>query len=263
MRCKGLSLLLTLAMLAGAAAYAQTATIPGGPSESDSLKAMVAIFNDPNSQPSAFDAAVDSFERQFPKSTNMIRVLVTAVRYHRLRQEFLPELHYGMAALKLDPGDLYVMSSLGMAIPDNVNPNDLDMDELLSQAKGYDEAVLATTGTFQITAQGFVFSGIHYTKKQAHELDDNLSGPAYISLGRIAMMRQKYADAVTAFRSALAYQPTADTQAQTYYYIGAAEVAAQQNTAAKADLAKARSLAPSSQLLQKMIAIQETKLSGN
>lgn len=263
MRRPAVTLTLLLALFTGAMAFAQTATIPTGPSERDSLKAMVQIFNDPNSQPSTFDAAIDSFQQHFPTSKNMVRVLVLAVRYHRMRQEFLPELHYGLAALKLDPHDLYVMSSLGMAIPDNVNPNDLNLEQLLKEAESYDQQVLEVTQTFQITAKGLDFAGMHYTEKQAHELTDNLAGPAYVSLGQIAMLRQQYAQAVAAYKSALAFQPTADVQAQSYYHMGTAEVAAQQSAAAKADLAKARALARGSQLLQRMIAVQEAKLNGN
>lgn len=263
MRRLVVTLTVLVAMLTAARAFAQTATIPTGPSEPQSLKAMVQIFNDPNSQPSAFDAAIDSFQQHFPSSKNMIRVLVLAVRYHRMRQEFLPELHYGLAALKLDPHDLYVMSSLGMAIPDNVSPNDLNLEQMLQEAEGYDQQVLAVVRSFQITAKGLNYAGIHYTEQQAHELTDNLAGPAYVSLGQIAMLRQQYAQAVAAYRSALAFQPTAGVQAQSYYHMGAAEVAAQQVAAARADLAKARALAPGSQLLQKMIAVQEAKLSGN
>lgn len=263
MRHPAVSLMLLLALFTGALAFAQTATIPAGPSERDSLKAMVQIFNDANSQPSSFDAAIDKFQQQFPASKNLIRVLVLAVRYHRVRQEFLPELHYGLAALKLDPHDLYVMSSLGMAIPDNVSPNDLDLEQLLGEAESYDQQVLAVVKSFQITEKGLDYAGMHYTEKQAHELTDNLAGPAYVSLGQIAMLRQQYAQAVAAYRSALAFEPAATVQAQSYYHMGAAEVAAQQFAAAKADLAKARALAPGSQLLQKMIAVQEAKLSGN
>lgn len=263
MHIKGVAAGLALVLMTGTLAFAQTATIPTGPSERDSLKAMVQIFNDPNSQPSTFDAAIDSFQQHYPTSKNMVRVLVLAVRYHRMRQEFLPELHYGLAALKLDPHDLYVMSSLGMTIPDNVSPNDLNLEQLLSEAESYDQQVLAVVKTFQITAKGLDFAGTHYTKKRAHELTDNLAGPAYVSLGQIAMLRQKYPEAVAAYKSALAFQPAAAVQAQSYYHMGAAEVAAQQFAAAKADLAKARALAPGSRLLQRMIAVQEAKLNGN
>ncbi|MGH9476974.1 MAG: hypothetical protein ACRD1C_11675 [Terriglobales bacterium] len=252
-----------VALSAGAIMAApQTAQIPAGPTEVQSLKSLVQIFNDSNSQPATFDNAVEQFQQQFPHSSRMIPVLVLAVRYHRLRREFLPELRYGVAALRLDPHDLYVMSSLGQAIPDNVSPSDLNVEQLLTQAEGYDQQVLAAVQGFQITPGGLDFAGIHYSETNAHRLSDNLAGPAYISLGAIAMLRQQYPAAASAYRKALTYQPDAGTQAQTYYHIGAAEAAAHQNDAAKADLAKARSLAPSSQLLQRLIQAEEAKLSG-
>ncbi|MGH9488729.1 MAG: hypothetical protein ACRD04_14225 [Terriglobales bacterium] len=252
---------LLLALLLTSGAWAQTATLPGS-TEAQSLNALRAIFNDPNSQPATFDSAVDAFRQQFPHSKNTLLVLVTAVRYHRIRQEFLPELRYGVAALKLDPHILYVLSSLGQAIPDNVSTTDLNLDQLLEQAESYDQQVLAITLGFHITAQGLDFAGIHYSPTIAHRLQDNLAGPAYVSRGRIAALRGQYEQAVASYKSALAYQPEAAVQAETYYHMGQAEVQAQQTVAAKADLAKARTLAPTSQILQRLIQIEETKLAG-
>lgn len=253
---------LAVALACAAWARPQTAQLPSGPTEAESLKSLVSLFNDPNSQPAAFDSAVDQFQLRFPQSPKMIPVLVLAVRYHRMRQEFLPELRYGVAALKLDPHDLYVMSSLGQAIPDNVSPNDLNLDQLLSEAEDYDQQVLAVVRGFHITAAGLDFSGIHYNQTNAHKLEQNLAGPAYLSLGEIAVLRQQYPAAVAAYQQALAYQPEPETQAQTYYHMAMAEVAAQHRDAASADLAKARALAPNSPLLQRQIQSAQAKLAG-
>jgi tetratricopeptide (TPR) repeat protein len=161
----------------------------------------------------------------------------------------------------LDPHDVYVLSSLGMAIPDNVKTTDLDMDQRLSQAESFDQQVLAVTAEFQITAEGLTYGGRHYTQAQAQTLRDNLNSGAYLSLGRIATLRQQYPEAIAAFQKAIAFQPQLPEQAQSYYQIGVAQAGAKNVTAARAAFARARQLAPKSELLQKMVQIAEDKLS--
>lgn len=246
-------------MMLGTAAVAQNASITQV-SEADSLKNITQLFNDPATPAATFDTAVDLFREAYPQSKKMLPVLVTAVRFHRLHGNYLPELHYGLLALQLDPHDLYVLSSLGMAIPDNVKTTDLDMDQRLSQAENFDQQVLAVTGGFQITAGGLSFGGRHYTQAQGQTLRDNLNSGAYLSLGRIATARGKYPEAVAAFEKAITFQPELAEQAQSYYQIGVAQAGAKNVSAARAAFAKARQLAPKSGLLQRMVQIAEDKL---
>ncbi|MGH9467342.1 MAG: hypothetical protein ACRD1Y_08295 [Terriglobales bacterium] len=257
-RCLGLVLTAGLLVAAVGAQARPAAATP----ETQSLQAIDKLVADPNTQPAALDAAVDQFRQQYPHSPNTLHVLVLTVRFHRERQEFLPELRYGEAALAIAPGNLYTLSSLGQAIAQNVSSSDLDFDQLLQQAEGYDRDVLAATQKFHITAQGMAFAGAHYTPAQARLLDDFLSAPAYISLAQIARLRGDYSGAVAAYRRALPHLTHANVQAQTYYEIGTAEASAHQDAAAKADLDKAGALAPDSQLMQRMVKDAETKL-GN
>ena len=249
-------------LFGGARAVAQNAQI-SRLSEADSLTNITRLFNDPNTPASTFDSAVDLFREAYPQSPKMLPVLVTAVRFHRLRGDYLPELHYGLLALQSDPHDVYVLSSLGMAIPDNVKTTDLDMDQRLSQAEGFDQQVLSVTGAFQITAAGFDYFGRHYTEAQAETLRNNLNSGAYLSLGRIATVRGQYPEAIAAFEKAITFQPQPAEQAQTYYHIGVAQAGAKNPAAAHAAFAKARQLAPKSELLQKMVQLAEDKLNGN
>lgn len=243
-------------------AQAQTAHI-STLSEADSLTGITRLFNDPNTLPSSFDSAVDLFREAYPQSKKMLPVLVTAVRFHRLHGDYLPELHYGLLALQVDPHDLYVLSSLGMAIPDNVKTSDLDMEQRLAQAEGFDRQVLAVTAGFQITPQGMDFGGTHFTQAQATTLRNNLNGAAYVSLGRIATLRDQYPQAIAAFQQALNFQPQAAEQAQTYYHIGVAQADAKDAAAAHAAFAKARQLAPKAGLLMRMVQLAEAKLDGD
>lgn len=211
------------------------------------------LFNDASTQPEIFDQAIASFRQQFPHSPAMLTVLVTAVRFHRRRDDYLPELHYGMEALRRDPNNLYVLSSLGMAIPQNVQTTDLDIDQRLAQAETYDHHVLAIAQGWKITAQGLDVGGNRLTAAQAKILCDNLEGPAYASLGRIAWVRKQYPAAIAAYEQALAFETAPTQKAQTWYNIGASQAAQGHTPQAQAALQKALGLAPGGSLLHAMI----------
>jgi len=228
--------------------------------EAAAVKVLVAAYNDPVGTPTGFDAALDNFRLQFPQSQQMLAALVLGVRYHRARNEYLPELRYGMAALAMDPQDLYVLSSLGIAIPDNVKNSDLDRDAQLDRAAGFDQQVIAAAATWMIGPAGLEYGGRHYTEAQATTMRNNLEGPAYLSLGRIASLREKPAEAIAAYQKALGFETAPERQAQLYYDIGAAEVMQNHGPEARAALAKARQLAPNADLLMKMVAAEEAKL---
>ncbi|MGH9393777.1 MAG: hypothetical protein ACRD1E_06370, partial [Terriglobales bacterium] len=182
------------------------------------------------------------------------------VRYHRARNEYLPELKYGIAALALEPTDLYVLSSLGMAIPDNVKDSDLDREQRLDQGRGFDQQVIAAASSWMISSAGLDFGGRHYSEAQALTLRGNLEGPAYIALGRIAALRGKSEDAIAQYRQALTFETTPAQQAQLFYDIGVAEGLLHHQPEARAALAKARQLGPNSPLLLKLVQAEEDKL---
>jgi tetratricopeptide (TPR) repeat protein len=255
----------TLALLAGlglaqapaAPAAGQAAPAAAQPGLSTAEKAAIGniakLFNDASTEPEIFDQAIASFRQQFPNSREMLTVLVTAVRFHRRRDDYLPELHYGMEALQRDPNNLYVLSSLGMAIPQNVQTTDLDIDQRLAQAETYDHHVLGIAQGWKITAEGLNFGGNHLTAAQAKMLCDNLEGPAYASLGRIAWVRKQYPAAITAYKLALPFETSPTQQAQTWYNIGASEATQGHTPQAQAALEKALGLAPEGSLLKTMI----------
>ncbi len=211
------------------------------------------LFNDPATPPEVFDRAIRGFRQRYPHSRQMLTVLITAVRFHRRRGDYLPELHYGLDVLQLDPNNLYTLSTLGMAIPENVRSTDLDLEQRLAQAESYDRKVLAVAHSFQITPQGLSYGGNHFTAAQARALTDNLAGPAYASLGRIAWIRKQYAPAIAAYRQALAYETTATAKSQTWYNIAISEQAQGHTPQAQAALKTALGLAPPGSLLNAMV----------
>ena len=245
-------------LLLGALVWAQAPGAAGA--EAAAIKTLVGAYNDPAGTATAFDAALDNFRAQFPHSKQMLAALALGVRYHRARSEYLPELRYGVAALAIDPQDLYVLSSLGMAIPDNVKNTDLDRDQQLDRAAGFDRQVIAAASTWLIGATGLDYGGRHYTEAQAQAMRNNLEGAAFLSLGRVASLREQPADAVAAYQRALAFETVPDRQAQLYYDIGAAEVLQNHPPEARAALAKARQLAPNADLLMKLVQTEEAKL---
>jgi tetratricopeptide (TPR) repeat protein len=221
--------------------------------EKAAIQHLAALFNSAATPPEDFDQAIANFRQQFPHSREMLTVLITAVRFHRRRGDYLPELHYGMEALQLDPNNLYVLSSLAMAIPQNVQTTDLDLEQRLAQAEGYDRQVLTIARGWTITPAGLSFGGNHLTAAQAKLLCDNVEGPAYASLGRIAWIRKQYPAAIAAYRQALTFETTSTAKAQTWYNIGASEAAQGHTPQAQAALQKALGFAPAGSLLYAMI----------
>ena len=268
MSSRTLVLALALALATAAAAGAGAQTIPGlkpqSPAEAAALQSLTKLFNDPTTAGDAFDAAVSDFQQKFPTSQYKLPVLLLAERYHRDHGEYLPLLRYGTSVLALDPHNLYTLSSLGQAIPDNVRDSDLDRDQRLAQATDCDHQVIAAASAFMITSNGLDYGGLHYTQARAQILRNNLEGPAYISLGRIAMLQGQYSQAVAAFQRALTFETTPIQQAQAYYDVGTAAASANQIPEAQAALAKAKTLAAGSAFMLRMIQTELDKLkAGN
>lgn len=232
----------------------------GSPEEAAALKSLLAVFNDPATAPSVLDAAINSFLTQFPKSEYTLPILIYGERYARVHSEYLLLLEYGVQVLKLDPHNIYVLSSLGSAIPDNVKPTDLDMDQRLAQAADFDQQVIAVASGLVVTSTGVAFQGTHYTAAQAATLKNNLEGPAYLSLGHIATLRKQFPEAAEAYAKALPFESTANGQAQVYFEMGQSQASAQQTDAADATFAKALALAPKTSMLGNMIRAAQAKL---
>ncbi len=258
------ALALALSLTAAVAAQTIPGLKPQSPAEAAALKSLTKLFNDPTTAGAAFDAAVSDFDQKFPASQYRLPVLLLAERYHRDHGDYLPLLRYGTAVLALDPHNVYTLSSLGQAIPDNVRDSDLDRDQRLSQASDYDHQVIGIASAFVITSSGLDYEGMHYPPQLAQTLRNNLEGPAYISLGRIAMLDGKYPEAMADFQQALPFQPAPQQQAQVYYDLGTAAESAHQAPAAQAALTKAKALATGSPFLLRMVQTELDKLkAGN
>jgi tetratricopeptide (TPR) repeat protein len=247
-----------LAASALAGAQAPPAAVPAAPpavsaAEKAAISGLAKMFNDPATQPELFDQAVANFRQRYPHSPEMLTVLVTAVRFHRRRGDYLPELHYGMEALQLDPNNLYVLASLGTAIPQNVQTTDLDLEQSLGQAEGYDHHVLAIAQSWKPTPRGLHFGGNQLTPAQARMLINNVEGPAYASLGRIAWIRKQYPKAIASYRQALRFETTPTAKAQTWYNIGLSDAAQGHTPQAQAALKTALGFAPQGSLLNAMV----------
>lgn len=233
---------------------------PASPQEAAALKSLTNDFNDPQTSSTQMEEAISDFRQQFPDSAYTLAVLVLGVRFARAHGDYLHLLDYGQQVLNRDPHNLYTMASLGIAIPDNVKQTDLDRDSMLDQAVSYDRQVIAIASAVVVTGTVIEFQGNRFTPQQALTLKDNLEGPAYISLGRIAMMRQKYDDAVAAFNAALAFERTPQNQAQVYFDIGQAQSGAGRVPEAEAAFTKTLQLAPNSSFLSRMVQIERAKL---
>lgn len=258
-----LRLLAALAVLAGLLAGQAPAKQQLSAGERAALTNITATFKDATTTDQRMDQTLTDFRRQYPQSSYMEAAMLLGVRYYRAHSDYLRMLEYGTQVLALDPHNLYTLSSLGSAIPDNVKQSDLDMEQRLAQAEGYDREVIAVASGMMPTYAGLDFQGIHYTAVQAKTLQQNLEGPAYLSLGRIASLRQQYDAAVTAFRQALPFETTPGKQGQVYYDIGEAQANGQHLPEAEAALAKALTLATDGSLLQRMVRLEQEKLKNS
>lgn len=255
--------LLVAAIAAAGLAQAPAARHPSSPEEGAALKSLSSLFNDPNTPPSQFKSAVADFRSEFPSSSYMLAVLVLGVRYSNAHSDYPAMLDFGLAALAIDPHDLYTLSVLGSAIPENVKDSDLDRELRLQQGAGFDQQVISTVDAWLITANGFEYGGIHYNQTQATTLRNNLGSAAYLSLGRTNALLQKYPDAVAAYQQALKYQTQPTAKAQTYYDMAIAQADAGQPAAALAALDKAKPLAAGSDFLLRAIQLEEDKLKAD
>lgn len=252
---------LCFAVWAGAQA-APAAPPPVSAEETALIKQLSTAYNDPATTPTRMDGVIADFRQHFPTSRYTEAVLLLGVRYHSRHSDYLEMLDYGTRVLAIDPHNLYTLSALGAAIPDNVKSSDLDSDQRLTQAEGYDRQVILIASGILVTGGAVEFEGKSYTPEQAKNLKDSLESPAYLSLGRIAAQRRQYPAAVAAFQQALTFIPVATRQSEVYYDIGVAEAAQQHVTEAQAAFTKALQLNPTSDLLQKMVKAEQAKL-GN
>lgn len=235
---------------------------PSSPAEAAALKSLMATFNDASTSAGVLDEALTNFRLQYPKSGYTIPILVDAVRFARIHGDYLHLLDYGAQVLNLAPHNLYTLSTLGAAIPDNVKQSDLDRDQRLAQAAGYDREVISTMSGLVIMGDSVEFKGEKYTAAQATVLKQNLEAPAYVSLGRIASLQQKYDEAADNFRAALPLERDSANQAQIHFDLGQAEAAAGHVPEAQADFDQALKLAPNSPLLDRLVRLERSKLTG-
>lgn len=244
------------------AAQAPQPRQPASPAEAAALKSLLATFNDATTGASVLDEALTNFRQQYPKSAYTVPILVDAVRFARVHGDYLHLLDYGAQVLALAPHNLYTLSSLGFAIPDNVKQSDLDRDQRLAQAAAYDREVISTMSGLVVMGDSVEFKGEKYTAAQATLLKQNLEGPAYVSLGRIASLQQKYDEAAANFRAALPLERDSAAQAQVHFDLGQAEAAAGHAAEAQADFDQALKLAPNSPLLDRLVRLERSKLAG-
>lgn len=244
------------------AAQAPSPRKPASPAEAAALKSLMSTFNDATTSANLLDGAITNFRLQYPKSDYTVPILVDAVRFARIHGDYLHLLDYGAQVLALAPHNLYTLSALGAAIPDNVKQSDLDRDQRLAQASAYDEEVIATMSGLVVMGDSVVFKGEKYTAAQATQLKRNLLAPAYVSLGRIASLQQRYAQAAENFRAALPLERELAAQAQVHFDLGQAEAAAGNTAAAQADFDQALKLAPNSPLLDRLVRLERSKLAG-
>lgn len=233
---------LLVSLATGAAALqtapAQSQAAPAGPKvhspeEAKALQGIVAAMRNPATTPQAMDAQITQFNTQFPTSEYMTTVNDIAVQFFHAHQDYNRTLQYGENALKKDPDSLFILLTLGSDIPGNVKDTDLDKEQRLSEAQGYNQRALKIAQSLPD-----VFNGRPLNAQQKQGIQQMVIGSVHSNLGQIALDRKQYADAVKEYQTALPMDSPA-IAAVDYYHMALAQEGMKDLTAANASLDKA------------------------
>lgn len=270
------SLLLVAALAAGALAQtsqgnAQTAAgandktaaaakpAPAGPTpksaeELAAIKAVAAAMQNPSGTPAQLDGAVQNLVSKFPQTEFKEWAYTLATQYHYQHNDYAGTLENGEAALKVNPHALLPLLVLASVIPQRVQPTDLDRDQRLAEAEGFDKTALDYADHFPSTVNGHVL-----TPAQVQGYQQTIRATAHSSLGAIAMDRQQYPQAASQFEDAI-QQEAGNNAAQDYYRLAQAQEAEKNYKDALGSVNKALELGAANATLKTLATAEQEKI---
>lgn len=207
------------------------------PAELTAVKAVMSLARQPATTPAQMDAAVQSVLTKYPKTRFQELLYTVQMQVHFRAGDYAGTMESGENALRLDPKALAPMLMLATMIPQHVRPSDLDREQRLAQAEGYDRAALDYAEHFPP-----VVNGLKLTPEQIAAYQRLVRGSAHSSLGMIAADRGRDAVAAAEFQQAIANESPRN-QARDFLRLGAAQDHAKQFTAALTSLDQAIKLA--------------------
>ncbi|MGH9506685.1 MAG: hypothetical protein ACRD13_07175 [Terriglobales bacterium] len=228
------------------AARPHLATRPAPPPDLAALHNLVALMRDKTTTPAQVVQAVAQYTDKFPTSPYRETAYTLGMQFANSRRDYPDMLSFGDAALKVNPNALVPLLMLGSAIPERVQPTDLNREQQLGLAAGYNHRALAIAQHFPT-----VYNGHQLAPQQVAEIQREIRASAYSSLGVIAAIRGQYAKAVTHLQQALSYD-NARSKPLDYYRVGVADVGLKQYAAATAALHQALALGANEPGLQNL-----------
>lgn len=204
--------------------------------------------------------AVRRYSDKYPTSRYRETAYTLGMEFAYHHQDYPDMLSFGNAALQVNPKALVPLLLLGNVIPSRVHPTDINREQQLKLASGYNQRALAIAQDFPT-----VYNGHQLAPQQVAEIQREIRASAYSSLGVIASKRGEFAAAAKSFQQALAYD-NARSKPADYYHLGLAQAGEKQYPAALASLRQAMSLGannPTLQTLSKAEVGQIQRLRGN
>ena len=191
---KVVGLMAGLALAAGSWAQPK----PKSQKEVDALMAIQSA-QDPDAQ----IAAVENLLTKFADTEYKSMALQMATQAAQQKGDMEKMTVYGERALKEDPKNFMVMMMLSQSIAQKTREHDLDKEEKLKQAEKY-----TSDGLELLKTAGKPRPDL--TDEQWNAAKKDFEAQGYESLGMVAMVRKKFADAAAQFKKAADTQATPD-----------------------------------------------------
>lgn len=163
--------------------------------ELDALRKVQAA-TDPEQRIKAIDDVLENFA-----DTEYKQVLLDmAVQSAEQANDYAKVMVYGERATQGNPNDYEALTAMAAATAQNTKEFDLDKEQKLAKVDKYaQQAITALKSASKPNAQ--------MTDEQWEQEKKQLTAEAYASMGAAAMLRKKYDDAVTNFKTAADTNP--------------------------------------------------------
>ncbi len=200
------------------------------------LQKLLNLMRQPRTTPQQVKQAVKVYSDKYPTSVYRESAYTLAMRFAQARRDYPDMLAFGDGALRVNPNSLVPLLTLGSVIPQQVHPTDLNRDQQLAVAAGYNQRALAIARHFPT-----VYNGHQLSPQAVAQIQKEIRGSAHSSLGVIAIDRGHYAAAIQQLQHAVANDNPQSIPAD-YYRMGLAQIALKQYPAALASMHQALTL---------------------
>ncbi len=200
------------------------------------LQKLQYLMQQPTATPQQVKQAVQGYCDKYPTSVYRESAYTLAMRFAQARRDYPDMLAFGDGALRVNPNSLVPLLTLGSVIPQQVHATDLNRDQQLSVAAGYNQRALAIARHFPT-----VYNGHQLSPQAVAQIQKEIRGSAHSSLGVIAIDRGHYAAAIQQLQQAVA-NDNAQSKPADYYRMGLAQIALKQYPAALASMHQALTL---------------------